>query len=117
MKNNIRFKRLIKFLLALIVFAHASVLAQPAIQWQKTIGGNQYDQVNAIISTSDGGYILGGYSNSLISGDKSEEIPYGQSYWIVKVTADGIKEWDKTIGQGNNGDDQLTSVLETDDGG
>jgi len=42
------------------------------IQWQNTIGGNGYDYINAIQQTADGGYILGGFSASDISGDKTE---------------------------------------------
>jgi hypothetical protein len=42
------------------------------IQWQNTIGGNDHEELNSIQQTSDGGYILGGLSNSNISGDKTE---------------------------------------------
>ncbi|MBK7971101.1 MAG: hypothetical protein IPK08_20465 [Bacteroidetes bacterium] len=34
--------------------------------------------------TNDGGYILGGYSFSNISGDKTENSNGGNDYWIVK---------------------------------
>ena len=37
------------------------------IQWQNTIGGNHDDLLSTIIQTADGGYILGGNSNSSIS--------------------------------------------------
>ena len=82
-------------------------MAQPAIQWDKSIGGSGKDVLKSLAQTSDGGYLLGGHSSSYISGDKSEEIDGGVSYWIVKVNAAGIKEWDKTIGKGNNVDQYL----------
>ena len=44
----------------------------PVIEWQKTIGGNNDDELFAIHRTIDGGFILGGYSASGISGDKTE---------------------------------------------
>ncbi|MCZ7166935.1 hypothetical protein, partial [Salmonella enterica] len=40
--------------------------------WQKTIGGNSTDHLTSAKETKDGGYILGGYSNSGISGEKTQ---------------------------------------------
>lgn len=37
--------------------------------WDKTYGGDLEDGLGAIIPTSDGGYLLGGYTNSTISGE------------------------------------------------
>jgi hypothetical protein len=36
--------------------------ATGTIQWQNTIGGSGDDQLQSIQQTTDGGYILGGYS-------------------------------------------------------
>lgn len=89
-------------------------------QWDKRYGGTGNDFLwGKIISTSDGGYLLGGQSNSNISGDKSEAVRGGNSlyddYWVVKIDSLGNKQWDKTYG-GNN-QESLTSLLETADGG
>ena len=89
--------------------------------WDKTIGGNSYDKLSISLQTSDGGYILGGTSSSGISGDKSEASRdkvegWGLGdYWVVKLKADGTKEWDRTFG--GNIEDQLRSVQQTSDGG
>jgi hypothetical protein len=40
--------------------------------WDKRYGGTSDDFLNAICATSDGGCLLGGYSASLISGDKTQ---------------------------------------------
>ncbi|QNF32138.1 T9SS type A sorting domain-containing protein [Adhaeribacter swui] len=84
-------------------------------QWNRTIGGNSTDQLTSIQKTSDGGYIVGGSSSSGKSSDKSQASKGGLDYWIVKLKADGTKEWDKTFG--GNGNDNLTSVQQTSDGG
>ncbi|MDX5418748.1 MAG: T9SS type A sorting domain-containing protein, partial [Hymenobacteraceae bacterium] len=84
-------------------------------QWDRVIGGSAKDSLTSLQQTSDGGYILGGSSNSGISGDKSEASRGGFDYWIVKLDAEGNKEWDKTFG-GNNRD-ELTSLQQTKDGG
>jgi len=68
------------------------------IQWQNTIGGNNEDELNSIDQTIDGGYICGGWSNSDISGDKSENSKGGPDYWIVKLDSSGSILWQKTIG-------------------
>ncbi|NML65443.1 hypothetical protein HHL22_09525 [Hymenobacter sp. RP-2-7] len=84
-------------------------------QWDRTYGGRSDEFLAAIQPTPDGGYLLGGTSESDMSGDKSE--PYlGNSgdYWLIKVDAQGRKQWDRTIG--GTSYDQLTDVLLTPDG-
>jgi hypothetical protein len=85
------------------------------IQWQNTIGGNDFDMLYSIHQTVDGGYILGGGSNSNISGDKTENCLGDGDYWIVKTDSSGNIEWQNTIG--GNSIDQLSSVQQTADGG
>ncbi len=85
--------------------------------WDKTYGGNGWDELHAMQQTSDGGYMLGGHSFSNASGDKTENrigVNYAD-YWVVKLDADGNKEWDKTIG-GTSGED-LHAIQQTSDGG
>ena len=85
------------------------------ILWQKTIGGSGNDFLNAVEVTNDGGYILGGRSNSNISGNKTEN-SFGQDdYWFVKLDSIGNVEWDKTIG--GSSDDFLYSIQQTIDNG
>ena len=85
------------------------------IQWQNTMGGTGFDELQCIQQTADGGYILGGYSNSNSSTDKTENCMGGFDYWIVKTNASGNIQWQNTIG-GNN-DDLLRTVQQTIDGG
>ncbi|RDC64884.1 T9SS type A sorting domain-containing protein [Adhaeribacter pallidiroseus] len=86
--------------------------------WEKAYGGSDGDNLATLQPTQDGGYILGGWSTSGISGDKSEENKsidsFVQDYWVIKVDAEGTKQWDKTLG----GDeaDQLTTLRQTQDG-
>ncbi|QNF32369.1 T9SS type A sorting domain-containing protein [Adhaeribacter swui] len=90
--------------------------------WDKTFGGTDEDILQAIIPTTDGGYLLGGYSRSGKGGDKSEgsrdtsENYFETSdYWVVKINGSGSKLWDKTIG--GNGRDNLKALVATSDGG
>jgi hypothetical protein len=89
--------------------------ADGRIEWDKTIGGNFTDYLYSLQQTSDDNYILGGYSYSNRSGEKSEDIRGYFDYWVVKINDRGNVQWDKTIG--GNDDDELRSIEQTMDGG
>lgn len=85
------------------------------LDWQHSFGGSGTDHLNSIRSTSDGGYILAGTSNSPKDGDKKEE-SYGQEdFWIIKLNAEGAEQWQKTLG--GKGRDEVKAVRPTADGG
>ncbi|MFC5269148.1 T9SS type A sorting domain-containing protein [Adhaeribacter terreus] len=100
-------------------FAVSSLISNaqtaPAKVWDKTFGGNDVDRLISLQQTSDGGYILGGYSESGISGDKSQICKGTEDYWLLKLDNQGNKVWDKTIGGSYY--DYLTSINQTSDGG
>ncbi|HTE28883.1 MAG TPA: T9SS type A sorting domain-containing protein [Chryseolinea sp.] len=81
--------------------------------WDKTLGGSLVEGFNCAASTPDGGYLLGGFSWSNASGDKSEDTRGGifPDFWVVKTDRRGNKVWDKTIGGDSN--DQLVSIIPT----
>ena len=87
----------------------------PSVQWQNTLGSTSYEFLNTIDQTSDGGYIMGGYTDSNIGGDKSENSWGADDYWIVKMDNAGNIVWENTVGGGNY--DKLYAVEETPDGG
>lgn len=85
------------------------------VEWQKTLGGKYMDELKAIEQTTDGGFIVGGYSNSPVSGDKTAP-SYGLGdYWLVKLDEDGVEEWQRTLG--GEKDDNLFALHQTQDGG
>ncbi|QNF35419.1 hypothetical protein HUW51_22890 [Adhaeribacter swui] len=84
-------------------------------QWDKSYGGNSSDGVADIVATPDGGYLLGGYSSSDKSGDKSEASKGSCDFWIIKIDAQGNKLWDKIYGGSKY--DILTAIAVAPDGG
>ncbi|MBK0403512.1 T9SS type A sorting domain-containing protein [Adhaeribacter sp. BT258] len=102
---------------AFVAFFSLNSFAQngPAIMWQKAFGGTNLDVLCETKQTSDGGFIIGGWSLSDISIDKSQNSKGFADYWIIKLDANGNKVWDKTLG--GNGGDYLSSVKQTPDGG
>ncbi|HMJ91933.1 MAG TPA: hypothetical protein VK530_19060 [Candidatus Acidoferrum sp.] len=85
-------------------------------QWERSFGGSQVDDLRAVQQTSDGGFVLGGFSASSVSGNKTSAA-FGSAgdYWIVKLDANGNKQWDKTYG--GTDADELHAVQQTIDGG
>jgi len=84
-------------------------------QWDKTFGGSGQDQCFSVTQTRDGGYLLGGYSYSGVSGDKTQDSRGQEDYWIIKLDASGTKQWDQRFG-GSDQDD-LYALQQTSDGG
>ena len=83
--------------------------------WDNSYGGTNYDFLQSVVPTSDGGCLLGGYSNSGLSGNKTNASFGGEDYWLVKVDADGNKQWEKSFG--GTADDEFYSMQQTSDGG
>ncbi|MFH6935758.1 T9SS type A sorting domain-containing protein [Flavobacterium sp. FlaQc-30] len=88
---------------------------QGVIEWQKTYGGRYADLLRSMEQTTDNGYILAGYSNSPLSGDKTEGNKGVGDYWIVKIDDIGTIQWQKTYGA--DGDDQPYVIHQTIEGG
>lgn len=85
------------------------------IEWDKTIGGNDFDKLTALQKTTDSGYVLGGFSYSNRFGEKSENSRGKWDYWVVKLDKNGLIQWDKTVG-GSSGDALLALQQTSDDG-
>jgi len=91
----------------------------PAIKWQKSLGGNQYDAPYCVIQTADGGYIVAGETSST-DGDVTgiHTTSYGGAFadiWVVKLSNNGSIEWKKCFGGSSN--DRAYSMAQTTDGG
>ncbi|HYV90150.1 MAG TPA: kelch repeat-containing protein [Chitinophagales bacterium] len=84
-------------------------------QWDFRYGGSGDDQYQDLELTSDGGYLLGGYSTSGISGDKSQASQGNADYWIIKINSAGVKQWDARYG--GTDADYLYDLEQTADGG
>jgi hypothetical protein len=87
-----------------------------SIQWERRFGGTYFNFMYDVKQTADGGYILGGMSNSGIGGDKTEaNCPSSTyNYWVVRIDGSGNKLWDKVYG--GNGWDELKVILPLNDG-
>ncbi len=83
------------------------------IQWQASLGGLGNEQAQSVAQTTDGGYIVGGWT---FSTDGNIIGNHGMSdYWIVKLSSAGMQQWQKCVG--GEGNDQACEIHQASDGG
>lgn len=84
-----------------------------ALKWEHCYGGSANDAVSAIHQTSDGGYIVAGYTSS---SDGDVTFNHGaDDYWVFKLNDTGAINWQKTYG--GSFEDFAYSISQTVDGG
>jgi len=84
------------------------------IQWQNTYGAEGDDQPYVIHQTNDGGYIVGGNSNSKNAlTTQGGIVGNGTDFWVLKLDTEGGVIWSKTYDFGKT--DILTSLVENKD--
>jgi len=86
--------------------ATTSTSTEPTEQWNKTFGGPGLDYGYEVQQTTDGGYVIAGYSGSYPNRDAL----------LIKTTASGNLQWNKNLGVAGY-DDGAFSGQQTADGG
>lgn len=80
------------------------------LQWERSVGGVDFDDAHAIRQTADGGFILVGTSENSTFNSATTDIR------VVKLTSNGLVEWQQVYG--NTGVNETGGdILETTDGG
>jgi uncharacterized delta-60 repeat protein len=77
------------------------------VDWAKTVGGTDFDFGHSVDQTTDGGYVVAGYTNTYGTGN--------YDLFLVKFDFTGSLEWVKTVG--GTGIDFGRSVVQTTDSG
>ncbi len=74
------------------------------VEWDRTYGGNSHDVCYAVMQTSDGGYLIGGQTDSFADYDQ---------FYAIKTDSEGDTLWTRVSNVG----DWCRSVHQTSDGG
>lgn len=92
--------------------------ASGTLLWEKSFGFSGADQSYVIEKTNDGGFVLGGTLDVTASGgqgnSKTSQRHAGGDYWLLKIDANGNKEWSKYYG--GQFTDTLLGITETANG-
>jgi hypothetical protein len=83
------------------------------IERTRSIGGKGSDEATSIAATPDGGFIVGGNSQSK-DGDVKDHL-CARDFWIVKLDRNGNVQWTRSLGGTSN--DYLIEILSTKNGG
>jgi hypothetical protein len=81
--------------------------------WNSSFGGSDEDYLKSVVASADGGYLAVGYTKSG-NGDLPKNRG-GFDEWLIKIDANGQKQWIKTYGGAN--EEYITNVVGTPDGG
>ncbi len=71
--------------------------------WTKTYGGTDWDIFNALQITSDGGFVMSGFSYTNSKG--------GKDIWILKTDSLGNIQWEKKLGGTNEDESVAVEIL------
>ena len=99
---------LLNCFLLFLPFCESFAMQSLDTMWTKTFGGSNIDVGYCVQQTSEGGYVITGYTRSF--GAIS-----GRNVWLIKTDAAGNELWNNTFG--GNSDEEGNSVKQTADGG
>jgi len=103
-------------LMPLTFLCTSALLAQaPDLEWDHTIGGNIWEELNTMVPLDDGTYIIGGYTSSSMNGDMTQTSNGSGEYWMVNLDTQGAIVWDRNYGA--LGLERLWDIQVTQDGG
>ena len=78
------------------------------VEWNKHLGGSNDEEGYSICLTSDGGYLISGYTTTYTAG--------GRDVAVYKFDSSNNKEWFKHLGGANDEEGYVIQVTSTDNG-
>ncbi|QXP60821.1 hypothetical protein [Olleya sp. HaHaR_3_96] len=88
--------------------------SQGVLENVSTLGGSKNESGQAVKKTTDGGFIILGFTQSM-DGDVTTKSNESYDVWVLKYDANITLEWTKTFGGTN--DERGHDIIQTEDGG
>lgn len=106
-----------------LTLSATSLFAQLFVEWNETYGGLGYEEFQTVNKTDDGGYIFGGFTNTIeascqVSQPTIDTVVWPEltgDVWLIKTDGNGKIEWENRYGGFKQ--DRMWSVTQTADGG
>lgn len=76
----------------------AKLDAEGNLLWEKSFGFDGGDTGFVVTPSNDGGFLITGLLDSFASGGEGKTLHPGGNYWMIKISANGTKEWSKHYG-------------------
>jgi len=92
----------------------AKTNASGIIQWSFLYGGTANEQGFDLVQTTDGGYMVAGWTESSDGNVTGHHGTGNSDYWVLKLTSAGALSWNKCFG--GLGDDDGNAIVKTQDG-
>jgi hypothetical protein len=80
--------------MTLFFISAVTLIAQPTIDWQRSLGSTRFDKINAVIRTSDGGYLAVGQTASTTIQGRLDSMEAA----VIRLNTEGVIVWQKTFG-------------------
>jgi hypothetical protein len=97
-----------------LIFNSTISLSDGTLELAQTFGGSKNDVAKSVVATSDGGFAVLGYTQSM-DGDVTGKTTENYDFWVLKFNSEALLEWTKTYG--GSGDDRGSDIIQTTDGG
>jgi hypothetical protein len=83
--------------------------------WERSYGGDSWDQLKSAIKVQSGGFIMAGETQSGISGIKTSPNNGVSDFWVVRIDDNGNLLWEKSYGRSDI--ESAEKIVATPDGG
>lgn len=93
----------------------ARIAEDGAPMWDRTFGGTQVDRLSQVLALADGGFLLCGYADSDLDGNKTVASNGGRDGWLIRLDAAGETVWQTVVG--GSDEDDIDVARELSDGG
>lgn len=87
----------------------------PSVDFVKTLGGSRNESGRTVVQTSDNGYAVLGFTQSIDGDVSTTKTTIQYDYWVLKFDKDDKLQWQKTYG--GSKDDKAYQFIETNDNG